>query len=991
MVSGGCISHHNPLDAVGFASSKGKQDLSQSVTRPSATTTRRSDMLHDKEALLYRHKVKNHSTFRRTRIPDEDDDWGVQSPLRRIPIESATPPFKSATTTTTTLSKSNHNTRKSTPKGLQSRSPKASEAPLSPSKRPRNDENRKSPKNQFRGNQRSSGHIVRAGGNESPKTKERLPNVKNRRMLYPGDIESSMGRSATGSRPHASIRQIAAQMRLEDDEQPSENDTWDRNGNRGHSPLFESLRENTPMVERRGRTQHLFDLNHDFYDDHETKRLQAIVDTVKSMEASNYAETSTDDSRDYFPRQEKGQIREQADTQRRSRQRVTTSRQDLLEDGDEQHRLDDEIGLRMEAMVSDLSSYTGERTMDGNQQQLHKVKGPVERAALKMQKALSQAKTRIYPEYAPTFSSDGEENDMVSAATPEDDISDGFDRFSDRKQSNYELRKEQEFPVETPKSSNMLTGRPPVELYTSSPAKSGGYSHPKSPTATRPLKLNVKESMTPRKSTLNDAAGHTSRSMHPVQKAHTKNKPSTLASAVESAIKVIPLQRSQSSDSMGRGLFLRRSRSATPTKEASLHPDVQSSGSSLFQRSRLSSDSRPMTPNRFVKSRSNMNDSIRFMDLVAEQQLKEIRARRNQLVGDVSPREGHVQVTDAPQKERKSSAGRRKSEEAIGHNRRWLTNNNKSKQQTPHKQPVEMPRHESAVESMSLGRPVDDAERHPACGVGAREESTRNFRNSSRSRSPREPRHQRQRNLDEGRRASHPRTNDNEQRDDVATTQHQERHASWNMRSSRTTREDLRQALESNSQESYYDDCDDVSYFQRNRSLESDVREQSNFRRSLSRSPSPRKERQHRHNHVRDSSRIGVARDDMRSTSRGKDRDISGYSPRDEVRSSSRGKGLAGRLSSILGSFDTPGRQDHQPQEKQRHPPKLSDKLKHDMMDFDTLMKAIGDDRKNTLGAEFAVVELGDEESAIQTHAILMNRHDIEHQLLQARKPSYEL
>jgi hypothetical protein len=778
-------------------------------------------------------------------------------------------------------------------------------------------------------------------------------------------------------------------MRLEDDEQPSENDTWDRNGHR-HSPLFESLRENTPMVTQRGRMQHLFDLNRDdVYDDHETKRLQAIVDTVKSMEASNYAETSTDDSRDYFPRQEKGQIREQADTQRRSRQRVTTSRQDLLEDGDEQHRLDDEIGLRMEAMVSDLSSYTGERTMDGNQQQLHKVKGPVERAALKMQKALSQAKTRIYPEYSPTFSSDGEENDMVSA-TPVDDTSDGYNRFSDRKQSNYELRKEQEFPLETPKSSNMLTGRPPIELYTSSHVKPGAYSHPKSPTTTRPLKLNAKESMKQRNSPLNDAAGHT-RSMHPVQKAHAKIKPSTLASAVESAIKVIPLQRSQSSDSVGRGLFLRRSRSATPTKEVSLHPDVQSSGSSLFPRSRLSSESRPMTPNRFVKSRSNMNDSIRFMDLVAEQQLKEIRARRNHLVGDVSPREGHVQVTDAPQKERKSTAGRRKSEEAIGRNRRWLTSNNKPKQQTPHKQPVEMSRHESAVEFMSIGRPVDDSKRHPARGVGAREESTRSLRNSSRSPSPREPRHQPQRIFDQGRHASHPRTNDNEQRDDFATTQHQERHASWNMRSSRTTREDHRQPLESNSQESYYDDSDDVSPFQRNRSLESDVREQSNFRRSLSRSPSPRKERQHRHKHVRDSIRIGVARDDMRTTGRGKDRDISGYAARDEVRSSSQGKGLAGRLSSILGSFDTPGRQDHQPQEKQRHPSKLSDKLKHDMMDFDTLMKAIGDDRKNTLGAEFAVVELGDEESAIQTHAILMNRHDIEHQLLQARKPSYEL
>ena len=138
MVSGGCISHHNPLDAVGFASSKGKQDLSQSATRPS-TTTRRSDTLHDKEALLYRHKVKNNALYRRTRIPDEDDDWGVQTPTRRIPINSAPQPHTSATTRTTTLSNSDHKTRMASSKALQSRSPKATVAPLSPSKRPRSE------------------------------------------------------------------------------------------------------------------------------------------------------------------------------------------------------------------------------------------------------------------------------------------------------------------------------------------------------------------------------------------------------------------------------------------------------------------------------------------------------------------------------------------------------------------------------------------------------------------------------------------------------------------------------------------------------------------------------------------------------------------------------------------------------------------------------------------------------------------------------------
>ena len=44
-------------------------------------------------------------------------------------------------------------------------------------------------------------------------------------------------------------------------------------------------------------------------------------------------------------------------------------------------------------------------------------------------------------------------------------------------------------------------------------------------------------------------------------------------------------------------------------------------------------------------------------------------------------------------------------------------------------------------------------------------------------------------------------------------------------------------------------------------------------------------------------------------------------------------------------------------------------------------MKAIENDKKNSLGAEFAVVELGDEESAVQTHAILMNRDDVEDRL----------
>ena len=943
---------------------------------------------------MYRYKVKNNALYRRTRIPDEDDDWGVQTPTRRKPINSATQPHTSATTRTTTLSNSDNKTRMATSKALQSRSPKATVAPLSPSKRPRSDENRKSPENEFLGNRSSFGPTFSTIENYSPAPLDGLQTAKYRNLAYPGEIEPSMGRSATHSRPQASIRQIAARMRLEEDE-PSEHEIMGRNNHR-HSPLFESLQEKTPLVGRRGRTLHLFDPNREEdYDYHEKKRLQAIVDTVKSMEASHYAENSREDARDFFPRQEEGQheVREQADTRGRRRHHLTVSRHHVGEDVDEQLRLDNEIGLatvkadlRMEAMVSDLSSHTGERTMmDGNMHQFQK--GPVERAAFKMQKALSQAKTQIYPEYSPTFSSDGEEDHMVSVP-PEGDETEDYDRFSHRRQAKAGLRTANEFPAETPSSSNMFMDRPSADMYTSSPVKPGGYSQPKSPSTTHTLKLNAQASATPRKSPLTNAAGHTS---DPVQKRHANMMPHTLhAAGMESTIKVVPLQRSQSSDSMGRGRFLRRARSATPTKEDALHPDVQSSGSSLFQRSRLSSESRPTTPNRLVKSGSNMNDSIRFMDLVAEQQLKEIRARRNYRVSNIGPGDGLVHVTDAPQKERKNAAGRRKSEGAIVNKRRWLTNGKKSRQ-VPHELPVEMTRHESAEEFMSHGRLGDDTQRHPTHRVvlGREMANRSSFRNGSRSPSPREPEHHRQRIRDESRRASHPRTED-EPRDDFARSQYtQQRHFS-RTRSSNRGEQDYRQPWESTSQELYYDeDPENINHFQRNRSLERGM-EQSKFRRSISRSPSPRTERQQRHDNVRDIRENGLRTDGMRSTSRGKDRrDSGGYTDRDEVRSSSRGKGLAGRLSSILGSFDTAGRPGLQPHhEQQRHPPpsKLSDKLKYDMMDFDTLMNAIGNDRKNTLGAEFAVVELGDEETAIQTHAILMNRQDIEHQLLrQAR------
>lgn len=59
----------------------------------------------------------------------------------------------------------------------------------------------------------------------------------------------------------------------------------------------------------------------------------------------------------------------------------------------------------------------------------------------------------------------------------------------------------------------------------------------------------------------------------------------------------------------------------------------------------------------------------------------------------------------------------------------------------------------------------------------------------------------------------------------------------------------------------------------------------------------------------------------------------------------------------------------------------MSDRMRRHMMTFDSLMQAIENDKKNKLGAEFAVVELGDEDNAVQTHAILMNREDVEDQL----------
>jgi hypothetical protein len=92
---------------------------------------------------------------------------------------------------------------------------------------------------------------------------------------------------------------------------------------------------------------------------------------------------------------------------------------------------------------------------------------------------------------------------------------------------------------------------------------------------------------------------------------------------------------------------------------------------------------------------------------------------------------------------------------------------------------------------------------------------------------------------------------------------------------------------------------------------------------------------------------------------------------------STRGRGIAKRLSSILGATKANELKGHLNNENEM----MSQRMMKHMMTFDSLMKAIENDKKNELGAEFAVVELGDEETAVQTHAILMNRVDVEDQL----------
>jgi hypothetical protein len=112
----------------------------------------------------------------------------------------------------------------------------------------------------------------------------------------------------------------------------------------------------------------------------------------------------------------------------------------------------------------------------------------------------------------------------------------------------------------------------------------------------------------------------------------------------------------------------------------------------------------------------------------------------------------------------------------------------------------------------------------------------------------------------------------------------------------------------------------------------------------------------------------------------------------------SRGMAAGGRFSTMRGGADTTSR--HKPwgssngdghSDGSKDSSLLSDRMMKHMMTFDSLMRAIEKDKKNTLGAEFAVVELGDEENAVQTHAILMNRDDVEGQLssLNSKEKNY--
>lgn len=396
------------------------------------------------------------------------------------------------------------------------------------------------------------------------------------------------------------------------------------------------------------------------------------------------------------------------------------------------------------------------------------------------------------------------------------------------------------------------------------------------------------------------------------------------------ALKPSPLQRTKSQDSAGRGILLRRSRSMISVKDQSAcPPDARSRESSSHQ-------SRSMTPSRLLKGGRTMNESIQFMDLVAEQQLKEIRARRNQFMIDRSSKGGSTTKAGNrdQSKQRKHDGsrraglglGRQNDTEGIVHKDRQPS----SSRPRQDRWAADAPRQEN-VTTIGQGR------NH---GRNVARDTSRLRPTMSRPSTPREPRQSERRDY-EGQGSY---SGSGAGRGEEASVRGSGRHSSMPRHG--------RRDLDLQDQESF----EDYSTGQRRNHVRDGGPDMSRSRQITSRSTTPTREPQQQRRDGEDS------------------RDHS----RDKMRSGSRGRGFVDRLSSFIGSFDSSGRQE---QHATKREAKVSERLKRDMIDFDSLMTAIGNDPKNSLGAEFAVVELGDEGSAVQTHAILMNRDDIEDQL----------
>jgi len=1073
MVSGGCLQPR--LDTVNFASTmvttktnNNKQSAFPftGLQHQQRKTLRRSDTLHDKEALLYNHRTKSRSPFRRRmRVPDEDDDWGLQpkpslrhTPRSGVDSGGSSRMVTTAPETTTTATKTeqdhhhhdrqhpskrkdaiaqhnkddSHNTmsptrrrsptwRKSPKHGGSDNYREDVRPPLSsptssvpapqsivrsPSRRRRSLEKRRSFSNSKNRLQMDDADSNRwEDRNHDPTTPtERLRKFKHQSLddepttpttksggrkfkhqslddepTTPTTKSGGAGGGAATSRPRSSIRQITAQMKMDDEQriassynphQKRNRHATGRDDNYRQSPLlFASTREKPSLVRSTGRrlpfesSRYGDDNDEDdeetearnegpsYTDERDKKRRQAIAATVYGLEGSHQhrADIAIEDGDGYrndLIRREDYDLDTRDQPETRTQGRYYERSTDNIE---HRNRLDHHIGLatvkadfRMQEKVSDLSSFTVEKTSGSDQMQPKlQHQGPVERAARKMQQALENVKTQIYPEEVPMYMPNREGEDGVSLSlVDEDDLSDGYyyheesaamDRRTPRA-SNHLGRESNahRLPSETPKRSNTLKGRPQKQMYANSVTTNGNSVRaspkPKSPDAawagTTKQSLQMQHHHVP--SSNNDDG--------PEERSRRKSRSSTAAAPVPPP----PLQRSSSNDSAGRGgLFLRRARSMTPTKDRSTRQDSQSAGSSIFHRSRTSSRSRPMTPNRLFKSKRNMNESIQLMDLVAEQKLMEIRARRYNSVASSSQGGGESDVF-LPEKGRGRSKHTRRELEEL---------------------------RQDSVEEV-IRKKQGEHRRQPAFGLEEVPEapSSRGFPTS------RGVHEQRYQAIDQGRRGSYT---------EVDATVNQERNPTiqsyWR---------DSKQ-VEAISQVSY-DEWGEEERRGRSRGRDRTLEGSHHRHQSYSRSLSPQHDLQRQGYERMPGSQQRTSTNEVRSISTGKDRDSTSDHGRNASRSTSRGKGLASRWSSIVGSTDgASGRNLHR--EKKRDA-KSSERFRQDMMDFDTLMKAIESDKKNTLGAEFAVVELGDDNHVVQTHAILMNRDDIEDQL-RARQP----